>query len=113
MPEGVNGTSIVLIPKFPNPKTLKGYRPISLCNVTYKVISKCLVNRLRPLLAGSISPEQSAFVPSRLISDNSLTGYEGIHYLKRKKGKAGACAIKLDMEKAYDRVEWYYLRAVQ
>ena len=57
MPEGVNSTSIVLIPKISNPTKLSDYRPISLCNVIYKVISKCLVNRLRPMLDDLISPE--------------------------------------------------------
>jgi hypothetical protein len=55
MPEGTNDTSVVLTPKIDNPMELKGYRPIVLCNVLYKVVSKCLVNRLRPLLGASIS----------------------------------------------------------
>ena len=55
MPEGVNSTPIVLFPKIANPTKLSDYRPISLCNVIYKVISKCLVNRLRPLLDDLIS----------------------------------------------------------
>jgi hypothetical protein len=72
MPDGVNGTAIVLIPKVKNPITLKDFRPISLCNVIYKVVSKCLVNRLRPLLQEIISETQSAFILGRMITDNAL-----------------------------------------
>jgi hypothetical protein len=59
MPDGVNDTVIVLIPKVDFPETLKDFRPISLCTVLYKVIAKCLVNRLRPLVGDLISVNQS------------------------------------------------------
>lgn len=61
MHKGINDTTIVLIPKVKNPQSIKNFRPISLCNVIYKIISKCLVNKLRPLLDGTISLFQSFF----------------------------------------------------
>lgn len=63
MPPEVNNTTVVLIPKIPNPIKITDFRSISLCNVIYKVVSKCMVNRLRPVLDGIISPTQSAFIP--------------------------------------------------
>jgi hypothetical protein len=106
MPPGINDTSIVLIPKGDRPEELKDFRPISLCNVIYKVISKCLVNRFRPLLGEIISPEQSAFVPGRLITDNAIIAFECIHAIQRGVGdREEFCAYKLDLSKAYDRVD--------
>jgi hypothetical protein len=67
MPPGVNETTIVLLPQKDDPELLKDFRPISLCNDIYKVVSKCIVNRLRPLLQDLIGPTQSAFVPGWLI----------------------------------------------
>jgi hypothetical protein len=103
MPEGVNDTVIVLIPKNNDPEALKDFRPISLCNVIFKVVSKCLVNRLRPLLQDIISPTQSAFIPERLITDNALMAFESIHSIQTGSvSHRNFCAYKLDMAKAYD-----------
>jgi hypothetical protein len=112
MPEVINHTIIVLIPKIANPMELSQFQPISFCNGIYKLCSKVLANRLRLILDDIVSEEHSAFVSGRLITDNVLIAYECIHYLRNKKGKSGACAIKLDMTKAYHQVEWSYLHDV-
>jgi hypothetical protein len=113
MPPGVNDTSIVLIPKVDHPQELKDFRPISLCNVLYKIISKCLVNRLRPILGDVISENQSAFVPGQLITDNALLAFECLHYMEHGvKADDPFCAYKLDLSKAYDRVDWVFLEEV-
>jgi hypothetical protein len=105
MPPDWNDTCIVLIPKTNTPECMKDLRPISLCNVVYKLISKMLANRLKVILTEIISPNQSAFVLGRLITDNILLAYECTHFMKsKKKGKDGYAAVKLDMSKAYDRV---------
>jgi hypothetical protein len=113
MPPGWNNTIIVLIPNVDKPEKLKELRPISLCTVLYKLISKVIANRLKVVLPDMISQSQSAFVPGRPITDNVLLAYELTHYLKNKRsGENGVAAIKLDMSKAYDQVEWGFLHGM-
>ena len=113
MPTNLNLTHIALIPKVKNPMCVNEFRPISLCNFLYKIISKVLANRLKKILPHIISPTQSAFIPGQLITDNILATYEMLHTMhSRMWGKKGFMAIKLDMSKAYDRVEWRFLEAV-
>ena len=109
----LNETYICLIPKVKFPQKITEFRPISLFNVVYKLISKILANRLKRVLAAVIDELQSAFVPGRLIIDNVLVAFETMHCIdQRKKGKEARMAIKLDMSKVYDRVEWVYLEAM-
>ncbi|KAA3466274.1 reverse transcriptase [Gossypium australe] len=109
----LNSTDIVLIPKVQNPSNLSKFRPISLCTVLYKVVAKAVANRLQGVMGMCIDESQSAFVPGRLISDNTLVAYEMLHTFSRKRtGRKGAMAVKLDMSKAYDRVEWAFIKEV-
>jgi hypothetical protein len=113
LPVGLNDTSITLIPKVQHPQKIAQYRPISLCLVLYKIGAKFIANRLRTFLREIIGEEHSAFVHIRLITDNVLIVYESVHaMMQKKKEKNNFCAIKLDMMKAYDRVEWHYLEAI-
>jgi hypothetical protein len=112
VPTEWNNTNVVLIPKVKNPQRINDLRPISLCNVIYKIVSKVLTNRLKVFIGDIISRNQSAFIPGRLISDNVLVAYEMTHFIKHKRSGDSYMAVKLDMSKAYDRVEWNFLEAM-
>ncbi|CAL2248627.1 unnamed protein product [Prunus armeniaca] len=113
IPKPLNSTQIVLITKIPNPEVVSQFRPISLCNFSYKILSKILANRLKPHLPSIISPTQNAFVLDRQIQDNILVAHEVFHALKLKKSKKKfEMGVKFDMNKAYDRVEWDFLEKI-
>ncbi|KAK2658541.1 hypothetical protein Ddye_005074 [Dipteronia dyeriana] len=107
--DDINSTVIMLIPKVQSPRSMGDYRPISLCHVIYKVIVMTITNRLRGVLDRIISEAQCAFISGRLISNNPIFRFECLSRIKRRKRKRGSIAIKLDMFKAYDRVEWGFI----
>ena len=105
----INHTFIALIAKTSSPSQISHFRPISLCSTIYKIILKILVNRMRPLLDRLISPFQSAFIPGRSIHDNILLTHEIMHKFRNMRTKMAWTTIKLDMEKAYDQLEWDFI----
>ena len=106
LPSATNNTHVRLIPKLTGAKLISDFRPIALCNIVYKVITKIISLRLKPTLQDIISETQSAFVPGRAISDNVLITHEILHYLKVSEAEVRrSMAVKTDMSKAYDRLE--------
>eukprot|EP00253_Pinus_taeda_P023359 PITA_23359 len=108
--KSLNSNFIALVPKVEEANTPEKFRPIALCNVIYKIISKVMANRLKVILLGIISQEQSGYVEGRQILDNILLAQEMIHSLHSRK-EAGML-MQLDLSKAYDKVSWSYLEAI-
>lgn len=109
LPRQINLTLVILVPKCPNACVVKDFRPIACCTVLYKIISKVLANRMKRVLDTVISEHQSAFVPGRLIFDNIMLSQELIKGYTRKQ-ISPRCMVKVDIQKAYDSVEWVFLQ---
>lgn len=111
LPEGVNKALVCLIPKVKEPITMADLRPISLCNVLVRILSKIMTNRLKMCMKSIISENQSAFIEGRLLTDNAMVAFEINHYMRRHtQGNKGMAALKIDISKAYDRLEWNFIR---
>lgn len=105
-PPDLNMRNITLILKGNSQVSMKDWRPIALCNVLYKLVSKVLANRLKLILHKCISDNQSAFVSDRSILDNAMVAIEILHFMKTKtKGNDKFVDLKLDISKAYDRMD--------
>jgi hypothetical protein len=111
MPAHINDTHIALIPKKLVPLVPADYRPISLCNVIYKIIAKCIANRLKPHLPDYIHPTQQAFIEGRRISNNIIIAQEITHSFALSAWKDKAFMLKIDLAKAFDRLEWNFIVA--
>lgn len=102
-----------MISKVKNHVCASDFRPISLCNVIYKLISKVLANRLKQIISTIISKTQCVFILGRFISNNIIVAYEALHFMKsRKNGRTGSMAVKLDIYEAYDKLEWDFLETM-
>jgi hypothetical protein len=104
----INATFIALIPKSDSPSSFDDFRPISLCNCLYKIISKVINRRLKVILSKHISCKQFGFLEGRQIHEAIGVAQEGLHSIKLK--KLQAVVVKIDLSKAFDRVNWLYIR---
>ncbi|MCH81869.1 putative ribonuclease H protein [Trifolium medium] len=105
----VNCTDICLIPKVEHPEYIHQFRPISLCNTIYKIVSKVLTNRIKNTITKVVSPHQTGFIPGRSIHENIVVVQEMAHSMRRMNGKVGYFAVKVDLSKAYDRLNWNFI----
>ncbi|XP_074293063.1 uncharacterized protein LOC141619968 [Silene latifolia] len=104
----INATNITLIPKCDRPTTVSHFRPIACCNMVYKVISKLLCNRLALVLPDIIHENQGAFIKGKSIIENVLICQDIVHLYARK-AVTPRCLFKIDLQKAYDTIEWDFV----
>lgn len=92
---------------------MSDFLPISLCNVLMRILSKVMTNRLKPCLKSIVTESQSAFIIGRILTDNALVAFEINHFIHRKtQGNTGVAGLKVDVSKAYDRLEWSFVESM-
>lgn len=106
----INTTNVCLIPKKKNTTNLKNFKPISLRNTTYKIITKVVVNKIKPILNKIIGPCQASFLKNRQATDNVIIVQEIINHFKKMNGQNGNMIMKIDLEKAFDKLEWSFVK---
>lgn len=110
--KGMNKSFIVMIPKVKQAMKFSHFRPISLCNFMYKIISKIITLNLKVILPKMVSPNQGAFIEGRRIANKTVLVHELVHKVKKFKGKKGLLIVKLNLKKAYDRLECVFVDKV-
>ena len=108
LPKTTNSTILSLVPKFTGASRISDYRPISCLNKLYKVISRLLVRRLKPILHHLILPNQTTFVEGRLLVENTVLASELVNGYHKNKGSR-KITIKVDIAKAFDTLSWDFL----
>jgi hypothetical protein len=106
----VNSTFLTLIPKENHPANFGDYRPIALCNLCYKLITKIIANRIKPILSRTLSAEQLGFLKGCQILDDVGAAQECLHNIKQK--NTPALILKLDLKKSFDCLDWNFLRLI-
>lgn len=106
--DSMNDTLISLIPKIDSPETMSNFLFIALCDVISKIITKVIANRIKPLMSKLVRENQASFIHRRQAADNSVILQEMINSMKRKEGIVGVMAVKIDLEKAYDKIHWSF-----
>lgn len=111
MLKAINCTIVTLIAKHEYANTAKEYRPIACCSVLYKIISKVITHRLQVVIEDLVNSSQSAFVPGKVIYDSIILSHELVKGYA-KKYISPRCMIKVDLQKAYDSIDWYALKQI-
>lgn len=112
VPEKANQSIIGLLPKQESSDDISNFRPICLNNIIIKIISKAIANRVKRVIGDLTGEWQSSFVPGQQTTDNIIISQEILHTLWQRKGRKEGMVVKIDLEKAYDMVDWGYLEAI-